>query len=323
MSPHNEPKPTRKPARGTRAASAAPPVPPYGLMPGGWEEGARNGPLPVGFTADTWSAFFEQTRDAIAEVLWPHHDGARWQGQAVAAMEALTRADFDLLERTFRAVLDKPVGSTGDLAMVSHKVLFMAEDDMPVSGGLFETMRRYLAGQPAAVVAGAVTAARAANIGVMGPRPLAFKRALQRPRPWQMALLMGRPFSHEHAKSAASPAIMSGHSLQGLFAAAAAYLDQQQQFDQLPGARRALAQFGVDFGDRRVFAGVHYPSDNLASWFIDLKMAPVCFGPGGPAAKAFMADAIRSSRVHAALVEAAKDPTSPFALPLQWLEAAM
>ena len=30
----------------------------------------------------------------------------------------------------------------------------------------------------------------------------------------------------------------------------------------------ALSHFGMDHGDRRVFAGVHYPSDNLASWAI-------------------------------------------------------
>jgi hypothetical protein len=33
-----------------------------------------------------------------------------------------------------------------------------------------------------------------------------------------------------------------------------------------------LGQFGVDIGDRRVFAGVHYPSDNMASWIMALRL---------------------------------------------------
>jgi len=293
-------------------------------MPADLEDGAQNGPLPVGFTAATWSAFFLETRDEIAAVLWPYHDGTQWRGQAIATMDSLTGADFDLLHSTFRQRLLQPVGSSGDLALASHKALFLAEDDMPISGGLFETMRRYVASCPPAVVTSAILAASAGIRRGMGPRPLAFKRALQRPRPYQMSMVLSRAFSFEGAKSAFTPSIMSGHGLQGLFAATSAYVDQQQQIDQLPGARRSLAQFGVDFGDRRVFAGVHYPSDNLASWYIGLKLAPICFGAQGQAARAFMIDAIKLSRVHSTLVQAvAADPGSPYARLLQWLAAAM
>jgi hypothetical protein len=36
-------------------------------------------------------------------------------------------------------------------------------------------------------------------------------------------------------------------------------------------------QYAVDFGDRRVMAGVHYPSDNLGSWLLALDLIPrVC-----------------------------------------------
>jgi len=38
-----------------------------------------------------------------------------------------------------------------------------------------------------------------------------------------------------------------------------------------------LRQFTVDIGDRRVFAGVHYPSDNLSSWYTALKLIPHVF----------------------------------------------
>lgn len=341
MSPKSELRPIGKslnesgktrakiPAKKQRAAMAeavltAADVPPYGFMPTELEDGAQNGPLPSGFTAATWSSFLLQTRDEIAAILWPYHDGAQWQGRAMSTMDVLTKADLDLLDGVFRQVLSQPAGASGDLALVTHKALFLAEDDMPSSGGLFETMRRYLAAHPPAVVSSAVAAAGAGIRKGMGPRPLAFKRALQRPRPYQMSMALARAFSLEGAKSAFTPSIMSGHSLQGLFAATAAYLDQQQQIDLLPGARRSLAQFGVDFGDRRVFAGVHYPSDNLASWFIALKLAPICFGAHGPSARVFMIDAIRQSRVHSTLEQIARsNPGSPYGPLMQWLGAAM
>jgi hypothetical protein len=40
-----------------------------------------------------------------------------------------------------------------------------------------------------------------------------------------------------------------------------------------PASWGALEQYAVDFGDRRVMAGVHYPSDNLASWMIVISLA--------------------------------------------------
>lgn len=73
-----------------------------------------------------------------------------------------------------------------------------------------------------------------------------------------------------------------------------------------------------------MLAGVHYPSDNLASWYIDLKLAPICFGDQGAEAKAFMVDAIRQSRVHIKLTKiVATDPGSVYAAPMAWLEASM
>lgn len=35
-----------------------------------------------------------------------------------------------------------------------------------------------------------------------------------------------------------------------------------------------LAQHAIDVGDRRVLAGVHYPSDNISSWIVALLIAP-------------------------------------------------
>lgn len=305
------------------ASLAAEPVwPPYGSMYAVLDKAALAGSLPRGFDAASWAAFFQRVRDDIADVVWPRWDGGTWVGRATAAMGALTRADLDLIDAVLRPMLGQAAGAGGELALVTHKALFIAEDDMPSSGGTFETARRYLAGQPAAVVAGVVTAA-GLGLGAMGPRSLAFKRDLQRPRPYQASLLLGRPFDYEWAKSAVTPAIMSGHCLQGLFVATAAYLDQQLQIDQLPGARAALQAFGADFGDRRVFAGVHYPSDNVASWYIGLKLGEVCFAAQASVAKAFMVGLIRRSRVYAAMAQAASGADSPYKPVIDWIDAAI
>jgi hypothetical protein len=42
----------------------------------------------------------------------------------------------------------------------------------------------------------------------------------------------------------------------------------------------ALQQYAVDMGDRRVFAGVHYPSDNLSSWLMIMRIARHVFVRG-------------------------------------------
>jgi len=61
---------------------------------------------------------------------------------------------------------------------------------------------------------------------------------------------------------------------------------------------KVLQQFTVDVGDRRVFAGVHYPSDNLASWFTALNLVPRVFDEEvAPDIKAFLWEAINSRSI--------------------------
>lgn len=41
--------------------------------------------------------------------------------------------------------------------------------------------------------------------------------------------------------------------------------------------RVAIQQYMVDWGDRRVFAGVHYMTDNIASWWLAMTFVPFLF----------------------------------------------
>lgn len=292
--------------------------PPYGLMPEDWEAGGEKGPLPAGFDAPAWDAFVQQVLEQLAAVLWPVHDGAGWVGDAQAIMEVLSRADLALMASTLQPLFGGVVPSGA-----SHRELFRDEDDLRPGRKNFDTLSHYLRKVPPELLSAVVDAA-GAGIAALGPRPLTFKRRLQRPRPYQVSLLLpGIQFGHTQAKSACSPSMMSGHCLQGLIAATAAYVRHQTAIDSLAGARQALAQFGVDFGDRRVFAGVHYPSDNLASWFIALRLAPTLFGSKASIARAFMVDAIRASAVFRALSHQASQVAEPFEGLMEWIGSQM
>ena len=126
-----------------------------------------------------------------------------------------------------------------------------------------------------------------------------FKRALQRPRPYQMALVMGKPGGHiyEEAFTAASPSMSSGHCLQGLIGVGGIFEFFIEKGTPIIGEHAdALRQYGVDIGDRRVMAGVHYPSDNLCSWIIALRMAEHVYREAD-AVKKELALAIQQSQI--------------------------
>lgn len=61
----------------------------------------------------------------------------------------------------------------------------------------------------------------------------------------------------------------SGHSLQGLLMTAGAVdMALSEGIELQEPDIQGLEQFAVDVGDRRVWAGIHYPSDNIASWIV-------------------------------------------------------
>ena len=89
-------------------------------------------------------------------------------------------------------------------------------------------------------------------------------------------------FTYQDARTAVTPSMISGHCFETIMGGAAAYcraIDAGLGSDTID----ALARHTVDVGDRRVFAGVHYPSDNLSSWLTALLLMPiVCPDPKAP-----------------------------------------
>jgi hypothetical protein len=141
-----------------------------------------------------------------------------------------------------------------------------------------------------------------------------FKARLQRPRPYQMDLLFGQgTLTYVRALTADTPSMCGGHSVQGILAIGG-ILERwlkDELFESFSNdlklqekSKEALGQWAVDFGDRRVMAGLHYPSDHLASWIIFARLADRVYS--NPEVKRNMCKAIQNqSYVYRAIVEEA------------------
>src|SRR5262249_49538478 len=152
-------------------------------------------------------------------VLWPSYDYGtqKWIGLSRGFMIELTVADFALL-RDLRPRIKSSVELPGE--NVTHYELFRIEDVPDVQDGAIiidrapdATARRYLNSlvdkrRLDDLAGGWILGSNMKS----GNVDLELKRILQRPRAYQMAALLKLDwFSHQHATSAVTPAMISGH----------------------------------------------------------------------------------------------------------------
>lgn len=110
------------------------------------------------------------------------------------------------------------------------------------------------------------------NLKCVSPAIFNIKNILQRPRPWTAAYLLGvEGFRWEVANgithTGVHPSLLSGHCIQGVLAGCSFAEDVLKNGGSLGIVQKeALQRYMVDWGDRRVYAGVHYMSDNIGSW---------------------------------------------------------
>jgi hypothetical protein len=256
---------------------------------------------------------FRDWRDAkiqqIGDLLWPVYNpgNSAWQSPAVAK---LFDADFDLLANLHSHLGLSIKGVFG--TTVTHSDLFAEEDDEKVGFGCDYT--RYDPTLPPLAEGQFRNILRAGYVNKVGTIPLQFKQKLQRPRPWQVAFIQGRSgYQYRVAASADTPSLISGHSIQGLMGVCNIFAELGHMMSKQ--SIEVLMQFAVDIGDRRVFAGVHYPSDNLSSWFTSSELVPYVFGPSRASdVKQFLRGAIeKKSVVYAAIRKhMASNPNSPY-----------
>jgi hypothetical protein len=301
--------------------------PPYGFMPEEWHA-EKDLSKPDRFTnADgtpatepQWIAWHDAMADDLAAFLWPRFVGGVWLGAAQGSMDALTGADLELMGPMFDTLAQVIAGTS-----LKHEQMFLAEDPRPPNVG---GMLIYAPNAPNELVQhfDKLVMDGVARIGF--PATINLKRRMQRPRAYQVALLVapGRPFRYRAASSATSPAMVSGHCLQASMALVNVVAEHEAEQGPLPAAVVSrLQQYFIDAGDRRVFAGVHYPSDNISSWYAGLRLCCHVFDTEAKRARArqVLWDAIsQKSTVYLALKQAVlNDAASPFAVPLQRLAA--
>jgi len=317
-------------------------IPPYGRLNSDFFNAVKDLQMPphwlIGSKTKTqqrldhFNRWFQETLGLINEALWPKYDQRRqeWQGKSTQHMQQLTDLDLRVMldiqtpkngAKRFDQDIESPLRS---LDVKTHSNMFSLEDQ---GGGshMFDGLPFYnklLDDKTAKAVANLCWQADHTKKGNVS---FLFKNALQRPRPMQMALRSKQfEFTYRDAGTAGTPSMSSGHCLQGVLCVGAVVERFLDDGTVLTGdAGDAIGRWAVDIGDRRVLAGVHYPTDSLCSWIIFLRMADHVFHQRQ--VKALMADAIKNhSFVHATLRRWAKTAAGQtYRAPLELLDKSM
>jgi hypothetical protein len=286
-----------------------------GVVPGDWQ----GKPGSTYSREQQWSRFQEQALELLADLLWPVYTPSGWKGASAKYMEDLTRTDLDLmLYFQSQAQIDKPIHGKGT---PTHRELFEIEDELTAGWGT--ALPGYGADLPHRLSTQVAGLFRAGLRARCGNGPLQFKRDLQRPRAYQTCLMLKRAdLQNLEAKSANTPSMISGHCLQSLLGGGAVIERFLVNAEPLKGGDiPALQQNSVDMGDRRVYAGVHYPSDNISSWIVTMLMAPAVYRH--PDTKRLLWEAIQMGDVYKAIRDWANSGKADvYKVPLQVLSDA-
>jgi hypothetical protein len=255
--------------------------PPYGLMNEDDMSVVNNPVKPAAWRGDqkSFEQWFDRTFKTIQKLLWPSFDQhtKTWVGSSKGSMEQLTRLDLSVMRKLYAAVpdaIDRPVDAPIGLQPLKTQHDLFSEEDLHVTnwGTSYTTYDKTFTDAQVKNLVSIITNAFGKSEGNI---LLRMKYLLRRPRAYQMAPLLGfDDFTYFEALSADTPSMCHGHCAQGLLLVGAV----MERFI-LSGTKlgadnwRALEQFSVDIGDRRVLARVHFPSDLLSSWYIVMGMA--------------------------------------------------
>ena len=318
-------------------------LPPYGAPPreiGIIDDGARPGDWPAG---EDWDAFYSAFVDDVSAHIWPKWDPSSgsgpWVGAAATFAAASTRRELEIAVQRLqipKVIEDKPktTDPNGALLQRDHYWHYALEDFV---GSFIDNLQvQYPDGtEEQKELERTVAAFPTRNIyyydsqielqDVKGVFSRMFVRkyngifqtklVFRRPRPQQAAFILGvERFEHRQAQSNVHtgnhPALISGHCAQGLLFVCTLIDEQLERGRSLSSIPLdAYAQYAVDFGDRRVLAGVHYTTDNLSSWIAVLRLIPLVFEKRGPFLAEFIANAIKDRSLVYDIIEA------PFAAP--------
>lgn len=271
---------------------------PYGLFPGFYRTLAESSTrimsdwMPNLDNDDrlrTFHAWRDRHVQKVSEFIWPRLDttSMTWSGRAQDNADAVTKKELQLIQSEFQSsdgwVLDeKPDCPTQQANIPNHRRLYEIEDSTQrtklifVARDILSLYSPHIPETHLSIAQDAITKGRSRKVDGL----FWFKGQYQRPRPHSSALCLSEyKYVSEIAYTGFHSSIISGHALIGAMMMCSVYeawLDNGLSIDDAKHLV-PLMQFGIDHGDRRVFAGVHYPSDNLASWALVLDLIPKLF----------------------------------------------
>jgi hypothetical protein len=229
----------------------------------------------------TWGEFIAGGFDIITRALWPKFDvkAGDWPEGTLEHRKQITAADLSLMlamQAERPEILMQPIQTPVCGPAPGSQLSFFEGEDNSVFG---DRHIQYDATLPHELLVPMSAAMLEGFYNKSGTTAKQFKRHLQRPRAYQMAKAFGIPnFRYHFAASSDSASTISGHALAGMIMAGT-IMDRWISAGGTVGGNSfiAMQQYAVDVGDRRVMTGVHYPSDNIASWIIALRIADYVF----------------------------------------------
>lgn len=245
---------------------------------------------------DKYKILLGEWLDDVKTSIWPAWEGGKWIGAAAKGMAANTKAELELAVNLYHGGGDKkgilaeipdvPIPPDGvprnqewhykieDALVLDTRYLFVEGEEPSYDFLASKTIgSNYLVYDPTFPLD------RFENLfwGKMDkvePSSFAIKMLLQRPRPWTAAVGLGVDgFRYSVAgdffatHTGVHPSLLSGHCIQGILGGCSvieALLESGENISD--ETQKAIKQYMVDWGDRRVFAGVHYMTDNIGSW---------------------------------------------------------
>jgi hypothetical protein len=277
---------------------------------------ARNDVVPP-LNSASQAAFEELITAHISKNLWPDIGSANFKKRPSVRKwhHYLTLADLVVMEHVMKTRTCFP--NIVPIPKLDHLALFQKEDLSAT--GILESFSIYLPDIDH-VQQGALNSLVDSTLTQCDGLLYQLKMKFQRMRPFQAAYLshlIGFPYLE--ARSAYSPSLPSGHCFAGMFAACCvfeAHLNSKIMPPLCTDQLERLKQLAVDIGDRRVMAGVHYPTDNIASWYCLALLIPKRFPNRSHEIKEFLSRCIDKSSVWIAL----KKSSSPLhAHAVKWL----
>jgi len=276
---------------------------PYGVLPGEYKEKgldetivmeAWRPTLPQDQRVATFNAWRQERLVEFADALWPcfDFDKRQWVGQSIDFCEDLTEFEIDVMIDTFMGsnhILEtKPSSPLSVSDIEKQQNHYDYEDKSPHPPGVnYRQYDRTISIVEERELLETMLRAITTNnwVGMKAAGHFWFKFHMQRPRPLHAAMVSLREgeFVSQLSERGQHPSIVSGHCFQGIMMACAVLENWMKSNPNLNQDRvECLAQYMVDVGDRRVFAGVHYPTDNIASWVLAISLIPEVFEDDQP-----------------------------------------